>query len=143
MTVKNDISEADGNSTAAAQTIDNKPVYSRAELMSMAAAQLSAMKPDDLTDFFWKSLQPPPTVGNNADSNKNSLNMKPSGASPGQPPFPVVKEDVAALFEGAEVSEDFVARAVVLIESTVAGRVAVERAAIEEAAETVAAEEIA
>ena len=65
-------------------------------------------------------------TGDSSASNKASIATKPSAASAS------VKEDVAAMLEGFDLSEEFKVQATTLFEAAVASRIAEERAAIEE-----------
>jgi len=65
-------------------------------------------------------------TGDMAASNKASIATKPSAASSS------MKEDVAAMLDGFDLSEDFKVQASTLFEAAVAARVAEERASIEE-----------
>lgn len=64
-------------------------------------------------------------TGDKAASNKASIATKPSAASS-------VKEDVAAMLDGFELSEDFKVQASTLFEAAVASRISEERVALEE-----------
>jgi hypothetical protein len=122
--------------TPAAATIDNKPVHSRAELLAMAMANLAAMKPDDLSSFFYASIERKEAqpVGNDAGHNADTLSTHPSAASPQV--HESLKADLKSLFEGQEVSPEFVEKAALLFEAAVSARVAVARATIEEEVQT-------
>lgn len=65
-------------------------------------------------------------TGDKAASNKASIATKPSAASS------TVKEDVAAMLDGFELSEEFKVQASTLFEAAVASRIAEERVALEE-----------
>ena len=65
-------------------------------------------------------------TGDASASNKASIVTKPSAASSS------MKEDVAAMLDGFDLSEDFKTQASTLFEAAVAARVAEERASIEE-----------
>lgn len=65
-------------------------------------------------------------TGDKAASNKASIATKPSAASSS------VKEDVAAMLDGFELSEDFKVQASTLFEAAVASRIAEERTALDE-----------
>jgi hypothetical protein len=65
-------------------------------------------------------------TGDKAASNKASIATKPSAASS------TVKEDVAAMLDGFELSEDFKVQASTLFEAAVASRIAEERTTLEE-----------
>lgn len=65
-------------------------------------------------------------TGDTSASNKASIATKPSAASS------TMKEDVAAMLDGFDLSEEFKTQATTLFEAAVAARVADERTAIEE-----------
>lgn len=121
--------------TAAQATIDNKPVHSKAELMAMAMNALGQMPVDDLTAFFYSSLTPPPAVGDEAGHNADTIKMHPSAAIG-------MKEELAKIFEGTDVSPDFIDRTTILFEAAVSARVAVVRAELEDEAEKALGEEV-
>lgn len=121
--------------TAAAQTIENRPVHSRAELLAKAVNYMAGMKPDDLSDFFYASIERKEAqpLGNEAGHNADTLSTHPSAASPQV--HEALKQDLTSLFEGQEVSPEFLEKATLLFEAAVSGRVAVLRAEIQEEVE--------
>lgn len=78
-------------------------------------------------------------TGDKSAPNKASVSMKPSGATPGQShsftpndKSNTVREDVEALFNGEELTEEFKEKASAIFEAAVSLRVAEQTAALEE-----------
>jgi len=76
------------------------------------------------------------TTGDSAGSNKASVGMKPSAASS-------MKEDVAAMLNGEDLSEDFKEKATVIFEAAVTARINEIAEDLEEQYNTALAEEVA
>ena len=76
------------------------------------------------------------TTGNSAGSNKSSVAMKPSAASSS------MKEDVAAMLNGEDLSEDFKEKATVIFEAAVTARIAEITEDLEEQYNTALEEEV-
>ena len=121
------------------------------EVLNKAIAAMAGMSIEDLSKFYYDTLQ---NFGKYADgipsdgaSNQATLAMKPSAAPggpvQGQMPMPTLsKEDVEAMFGSDTLSEDFTLKATTLFESALAARIAVEKVAIEEAYEAKLTEEV-
>ena len=94
------------------------------------------------------------SIGNsNAEANKNSINMKPSGAGVqlvsrlesfevDDALRTVINEDISSLFEGDELSEDFKTKVSTIIESAINLKAAAKVVEIEEAYEVALQEEV-
>lgn len=130
--------------TAAAATLGAGP-SSKSDMMTNVVTQMAGMSHSDLTDWFTDAMALIGKEARNipdgaADSNKASIAAKPSGASDAMLTMPlrtvqIVKEDLAAVLgegEGA-LSEEAVAKALVLFEAAVNARVAIEVVRLEEA----------
>jgi len=76
------------------------------------------------------------TTGDSAGSNKASVGMKPSAASS-------MKEDVAAMLNGEDLSEDFKEKATIIFEAAVTARINEIAEDLEEQYNTALAEEVA
>lgn len=86
------------------------------------------------------------TTKDTAGSNKGSVGMKGSDATPGQSYSFVpnsVKEDIDAMFSGSELSEDFKQKATTIFEAAVVAQVNEAIAELEEQYNTALAEEVA
>ena len=109
--------------TSAAATL--KPTSSKSEMLSSVMKHFAGMTKQDLSVFLDKTLA---QVGHEADnvpnasaSNMNSVSM--NKVSVPSPTSGAVKEDVAELFAGEELSEEFVTKASTLFEAAVNNRV--------------------
>lgn len=120
---------------AGSHTIDDPK--SKLEVMRAVLGKLGAMEDSDAISFFNKMMagigHEADSVGDNSAKNRDSIKAKPSDA---------IKEDVAKLFEGQEVSEEFKERVTTLFEAAVAARVALFEAEIEEAYSATLDEEV-
>lgn len=103
---------------------------SRVEALRGILGSLAKMEDNDVVAFFNKVQA---GVGHEADSvsdnsakNRSSVAMKASDAVSN------IKEDVARLFEGQELSEEFIDRATTLFEAAVASRLMVFEAELQE-----------
>lgn len=105
---------------------DNDP--SRSAMMAQAIAIMGGIEKGDLSRFLESLAQ----IGHeadllpgnaNADANKSTIQALPSDA---------VKEDVALLFVGEDLTEDFKNKAASLVEDVVAVRLAIKVAALDE-----------
>ena len=105
-----------------------KPNPTRAEMLATFTQLLSQLKGEDLSHFFNDSLK------------KYSADGVPSATAPGGGPalgqMPRatlgVKEDVAEMFAGEELTEEFKERAETIFEAAVSARLTVETARLEE-----------
>ena len=116
---------------------------SKVEMMKGVIGSMGAMEKSDLVDFFnqVQSLYGPGKdwgVGDKSGSNQATLKMNPSDAgSPGanvKMPMPKlsIKEDVADLFEGQDLSEEFKDKISNIFEAAVHARIVVETTRLEE-----------
>lgn len=107
--------------------------------MASAMTAISGMSKEDLNKFAETMAQFGPGkeygVGDNSAKNAASIKMKPSAAS-------AVKEDVEAMFEGQDLSEEFKLQASTLFEAAISARIIAETARLEEEFETKLAEEL-
>jgi hypothetical protein len=109
---------------------DSNP-KSRVEMMAAVLKGIDSMPKRDLVKWFDQTMAvfgPGKTygVGDNSEKNKSTIKMKPSGASS-------VKEDVADMFVGEELSEEFKEKASTIFEAALNARIIAETAALEEA----------
>jgi hypothetical protein len=123
--------------SAAADTLkpNSKHADSRTSMMASVVSVMGGMPKKDLVKWFDQTMsQFGPNkdygVGDNSAKNKASIAMK------------AVKEDVAEMFSGEELSEDFKEKASVLFEAAVNARIISETARLEEDYETRLNEEI-
>ena len=119
---------------------DTSNTKSRAEVMASAVGILSQMPKRDLLKWFDQTMSqfgPNKTygVGDNSESNKATIKIIGSAAGS-------VKEDVAVMFDGEELSEEFKEKASTLFEAALATRLTVETARLEEEYEERLNEEI-
>lgn len=116
---------------------------SKVEMMKSVIGAMGSMEKSDLVDFFnqVQSLYGPGKdwgVGDKSGSNQATLKMKPSDAgSPGanvKMPMPklAIKEDVAELFEGQDLSEEFKDKIANIFEAAIHARIVVETTRLEE-----------
>jgi hypothetical protein len=118
---------------------DSNP-KSRVEMMAAVLKGIDSMPKRDLVKWFDQTMAvfgPGKSygVGDNSEKNKASIKMKPSAASS-------VKEDVADMFIGEELSEEFKEKASTIFEAALNARIIAETAALEEAYELALEEEI-
>ena len=136
---------------------------SKVGMMSHVMGMMGGMDKGSMVDFFNKTMsQFGPGkdygVGDKSDSNKSTLNMKPSnavgngGADVKEPMVHLnnpkvkngvlgVKEDVEEMFSGEELSEEFKEKAATLFEAAISARLAIETARLQEETATTLAEE--
>jgi hypothetical protein len=128
---------------------------SKIGMMTGMMHMMNGMGKSDMVDFFNKvhSLYGPNKdwgVGNHSASNQASIDMKASHAVASKGPktrMPMpklnVKEDVEAMFDGQDLSEEFKDNASTLFEAAVSARIIAEQARLEEEYETKLTEELA
>lgn len=130
--------------TPAAETIKAHPSVSRSDVMASLMTAVAKVPSEDLTSWWFDALKSMENLGRNipdgtAERNKDSITAKPSFANPGQPPIPAiqaVKEDLQELLNDQEdLPKEFVEKALVLFESAINARVALETAKIEDEAD--------
>lgn len=112
---------------------------SKLEMIQRIVGAVSGMSHQDLTHFFKAAMdQFGPNkdwgVGDVAGKNAASISMKPSAAT--------VKEDLTAMFQGQDLSEEFKENAATLFEAAVSARIMLETARLEEEFENKIQEEI-
>ena len=116
---------------------------SRVEIMKSMIGAMAEMPKKDLVKWFdqTQALYGPNKdhgVADNSAKNKSSIDMKPSAAgSKGADvkdamPKISMKEDIAEMFEGQELSEEFKEKASTLFEAAVSARIIAEVARLEE-----------
>ena len=116
---------------------------SRVEIMKSMIGAMAEMPKKDLVKWFDQTQsQFGPNkdygVGDNSAKNKSSIDMKPSAAgSKGadvKDPMPKIsmKEDIAEMFAGQDLSEEFKEKASTLFEAAVSARIIAEVARLEE-----------
>jgi hypothetical protein len=145
MAKKQIVNEDEGkvNETAASDSLTTHNPVSRSDLMASAMDHFSKGDTETLTKWWTDALASYTNLGRGvpdgtAEKNKSGLNMKPSFASSSQPAVPAiqaVKEDLEVLIKDQNLPEEFVNQAVILFESAVNARVALEAAKIQEAAD--------
>lgn len=122
---------ADNVETVEEETTAAKSIAPKGKAASMNAVMqlMSNMSSEDINKFVATMSQFGPNkdygVGNNAKSNADTLNMKPSAAS-------AMKEDLQAIFNGENLTEDFVEKTTTLFEAALNARITVETARLEE-----------
>jgi len=103
---------------------------SKVAAMASAMTAISGMSKEDLNKFAETMAQfgkgKDWGVGDKSASNAATLKMKPSAASAS------IKEDVADMFDGEELSEEFKLKASTLFEAAVSARIIAETARLEE-----------
>lgn len=123
--------EIDAVETVEEETEAAKSIAPKGKAATMNAVMdlISKMGPEDLNKFVQTMKQFGPGVeygvGDNSAHNSSTLAMKPSAAS-------AMKEDLDAIFEGEELSEDFVLKTTTLFEAALNARVVAEAARLEE-----------
>lgn len=112
--------------TAAAATIAPK---GKAASMNAVMQLMSGMSGEDLNKFVATMTQfgpnKMPGAVDNSAKNAATLNMKPSHAS-------AMKEDLSVIFDGENLSEDFVEKTTTLFEAALNARLTLEAARLEE-----------
>ena len=106
---------------------------SKIGMMQSVLGAMNGMEKQDLTHWFQAAMaQFGPGkeygVGDNSEKNRASVAMKPSAAS-------AMKEDIEAMFDGQDLSEEFKLTASTLFEAAVNARVITESARLEESYE--------
>jgi hypothetical protein len=117
---------------------------SKLEMMQHVLGAMHGMKKEDMSHWFHQAMaQFGPGkdygVGNHEASNEKSIQMKPShaegkGGAKVNDPMPKlnVKEDVEEMFNGQDLSEEFMENATTLFEAAISARLVVEQARLEE-----------
>jgi hypothetical protein len=126
----------EGDNTSAASSIEAKPSdASKSAMMAQAMTSMAAMDKSQLDQVLamMNSKQFASTIPDDAAA-KNAASVAMKGA---------VKEDVAELFAGEQLSEEFKEKTAVLFEAAVNAKVIAEVARIEEEYETKLEEEVA
>ena len=114
--------------TLAADSIKPKGDASKVQVMATAVKAIAAMDPENLKNFMATISAPnlgAPIDGGVAAKNAATIAMKPSTASS-------MKEDLTAVFEGEDLTEEFKDKASALFEAAIEVRVMTEMARIEE-----------
>ena len=104
-----------------------KPNPSKAEMLATFTSLMSQLGKEDLSKFMNDSLA---QIGKEADKTPSAT--APGKTGMGQMPKLSVKEDVAEMFAGEELSEEFMDKASTLFEAAVSARVTLEKVRIEE-----------
>jgi hypothetical protein len=137
-----------------AMSIPDPKAITKVGILHQTMGILSGMNKQDLTHWFNATMAqfgPGKTygVGDNSAAMKSSVSMKASAANAAGPdthdamPKLAVKEDLADIFEGTELTEDFKERATTIVEAVVGLKYMAEVAELEEAYEEALAEEVA
>ena len=114
--------------TLAADSIKTKGDASKVQVMATAVKAIAAMDPENLKNFMATISAPnlgAPIDGSMAAKNAATIAMKPSTASS-------MKEDLTAVFEGEDLTEEFKDKASALFEAAIEVRVMTETARLEE-----------
>jgi hypothetical protein len=141
----------------AAKSISDDKALTKSKIGMMTGMMhlMNGMGKTDMVGFFNKvqSLYGPNKdwgVGNKSAQNQSSLDMKASNAVSSKAPktrdaMPKlnVKEDVEAMFDGQDLSEEFKESAATLFEAAISARLIAEQARLEEEYETKINEELA
>jgi hypothetical protein len=123
--LENDLDESAGSETL-------KPNPTRSEMLAVFSQLLAQLKGEDLSHFFNDSIK------------QYSADGVPSATAPGGAPalgqmpratLGAVKEDIAELFSGEELTEEAQERFTTIFEAAVSARVSLEEARLEEAFE--------
>lgn len=123
---------ADNVETVEEETTAAKSIAPKGKVSTMSATMelIHQLKGEDLNKFNAMMTQfsagKEYGVGDNSAGMKASVAMKPSAASSS------VKEDLSAIFNGENLSEDFVEKTSTLFEAAINARLAVETARLEE-----------
>lgn len=124
---------------------------SKAEMLSTFTQMLAQLGKEDLSDLYNRTVaqigHEADQVPGSADSNRNTINAKPSsavgkGGAKSADPMPKlnVKEDIDEMFSGDELSEELKLKAEVVFEAAVNTRLMVEKVKLEEEFEAKKAE---
>lgn len=124
--------------TDAAASIE--PKGSKTEVMAVATKMISGMSGEDLNGFQKMMAQFGPNKDfgvpeGAAGKNAASISTKPSAAS-------AMKEDIEAMFNGEELSEEFKTKATTLFEAAVNAKVTIEQTRLEEEYQNMLREEL-
>lgn len=135
--------EIDAVETVEEETMAAKSIAPKGKVSTMSATMelIHQLKGEDLNKFNAMMSQFGPNkeygVGDNSQQMKSSVAMKPSAASAS------MKEDLDAIFNGQELSEDFIEKTATLFEAAVNSRLVIEKARLEEEFEAKLEEEVA
>jgi len=112
---------------------------SKAQVLATFTSLLAQLGKEDLTNLFNDSIKKytPDNVPNATAPGKTGLGQMPMDKALG-----AVKEDVAEMFEGEDLTEEFKERATTIFEAVIESRLTVEKAHLEEAYEEALAEEV-
>lgn len=138
---QDELEVADNVESMEEETLAAKSIAPKGKAAAMNAVMqlMSGMKGEDLNKFVATMSQFGPNkdygVGNNAESNAVTLNMKPSAAS-------AMKEDLDAIFNGENLSEEFVEKTTTLFEAAINARLVLETARLEEEFQSKLEEEV-
>jgi hypothetical protein len=122
---------ADNVETVEEETLAAKSIAPKGKAASMNAVMdlMSKMSGDDINKFVATMTQFGPNkdygVGDNSEQMRASVAMKPSAASG-------MSEDLQAIFNGEELSEEFVEKTTILFEAALNARIIVETTRLEE-----------
>lgn len=122
---------ADNVETVEEETLAAKSIAPKGKAATMNAVMqlMSGMNIEDLNGFVKTMTQFGPNkeygVGDNSESMRASVAMKPSAAS-------AMKEDLEAIFNGEELSEEFIEKTTTLFEAALNARLTVETVRLEE-----------
>lgn len=145
--------DEDGNpieETAASDSIKTHGSPSRLDVMTNTISAMAKMGNEELTKWFRGAIETSShyasTGKDTSEQNKSSIKTgkAPTGANPMGPlPFvPVTKEDLAVVFDGQELSEALMNKALTLFEAALNARLVLEVTRIEEDYENKLVEEI-
>lgn len=136
--LENEILDEEGlDESAGSETL--KPNPTRAEMLATFSSLLSQLKGEDLSHFFNDSIK------------KYSADAVPSATAPGggpaigkmpMPTLNAVREDVAEMFSGDDLSEEFKEKAAIIFEAAVNARINIEEARLAEEFETALTEAV-
>jgi len=122
---------ADNVETVEEETLAAKSIAPKGKAASMNAVMdlMSKMSGDDINKFVATMTQFGPNkdygVGDNSEQMRASVAMKPSAASG-------MSEDLQVIFNGEELSEEFVEKTTILFEAALNARIIVETTLLEE-----------
>lgn len=117
--------------TVEEETLAAKSIAPKGKVSTMSATMelINQLKGEDLNKFNAMMTQFGPNkeygVGDNSESMKASVAMKPSAAS-------AMKEDLETIFNGEELSEEFIEKTTTLFEAALNARLTIETARLEE-----------
>lgn len=134
--------EVDAVETVEEETLAAKSIAPKGKVSIMSATMelIHQLKGEDLNKFNAMMAQFGPGkeygVGDNSEHYRASVSMKPSAATAS------MKEDLDAIFNGQELSEDFIEKTATLFEAAVNSRLIIEKARLEEEFEAKLEEEV-